>query len=272
MPESHLPQVYSFESRRAAEMKSLIQKFGGASHVAPSMREAPLEENSEVLAFAERFLNGEIDVLVLMTGVGTRYLVDVIETKHSLAAFLDAMRKTTIAVRGPKPTTVLKEWDIPIAVRAPEPNTWEELLAAMEAELDLTGARIAVQEYGTSNEEFLTALRDRGANVEAVTIYRWLLPENCAPLKQAVKSISAGEAEVLLFTSAQQIRHVLQIAAQMNLQQDFLSSTETCLVASIGPTCTDALKECGLHVDFEASPPKMGHLVRGALEAMGKKL
>ena len=67
-------RVVSFESRRAAEMAELIRKQGGDPFVAPSMREAPIENNTEAFEFAERLFRGEFDLMIFLTGVGTRAL------------------------------------------------------------------------------------------------------------------------------------------------------------------------------------------------------
>jgi len=174
----HIARICTFESRRASEMRKLIEKFGGLPTNAPSMREIPLDQQSATLEFADRLFAGEIDILVLMTGVGTRHMADAIATRHSHEKFIAALHEITIVVRGPKPTAVLKEWGVPIHVRTPEPNTWREMLAAMQSELDLSGKHVAVQEYGISNVEFLQSLRDSGADVESVIVYRWDLPED----------------------------------------------------------------------------------------------
>ncbi len=44
-------------------------------------------------------------------------------------SFQEALRGLTVVVRGPKPSAVMREWKVPIAVAAPEPNTRHELLA-----------------------------------------------------------------------------------------------------------------------------------------------
>ena len=44
--------VVSFESRRSAEMATLIQNYGGTSIQAPSMREVALADQRDALAFA----------------------------------------------------------------------------------------------------------------------------------------------------------------------------------------------------------------------------
>ena len=260
------PRVCTFESRRAEEMRKLIEKFGGDPTNAPSMREIPHDQQTETIAFAERLMAGEVDILVLMTGVGTRHMVDAVATKIPREQFVSALHKVTIVVRGPKPTAVLNEWKVPIDVRTPEPNTWREMLTTMHQELDLEGKRVAVQEYGISNEEFLSGLREAGAEVESVIVYRWDLPEDRGPLESAIQEQIDQPFDILMFTSAQQIRHVVQVAEEIGVSGDFLESLSESRICSVGPTCSEALVECGLKVDFEASPPKMGPLVRGAME------
>jgi len=260
------PRVCTFESRRANEMRKLIEKFGGEPTNAPSMREVPLDQQHASLAFAERLFSGDIDILVLMTGVGTRHLANAVATKYPRDQFIDALNDVTIVVRGPKPTAVLNEWKIPIHVRTPEPNTWREMLVAMNQELDLMGKRIAVQEYGISNEEFLQSLRDAGAEVESVIVYRWALPEDRGPLESAVRKQISQPYDILMFTSAQQIRHVIQVAEELGDLGKFRESVAQSRICSVGPTCSEALVACGLQIDFEASPPKMGPLVRGSME------
>lgn len=260
-----LPRVCTFESRRAGEMRKLIEKFGGRPTNAPSMREIPLDQQPDALEFADRLFAGEIDVLVLMTGVGTRHLADAISTKYPFEKLLEALHDVTIVVRGPKPTAVLNEWKVPIHVRTPAPNTWREMLQAMQQELELPGKTVAVQEYGTSNEQFLDGLRDSEANVESIMVYRWDLPEDRQPLEEAIVEQVEDPFDALIFTSAQQVRHVLQVAKELDRETAFRGSLSNSRICSVGPTCSETLVECGLRVDFEASPPKMGPLVRGAL-------
>src|SRR5438552_6396201 len=156
--------VVSFESRRAVEMASILTSHGARPMVAPSMREIPLEENPEAFAFAEQLLAGKLDGVVFMTGVGTRYLMETLESRFERGRIVEALRRVTVVARGPKPVKALRELEVSIAITVPEPNTWREILQAMEARWpgSLSGARIAVQEYGLSNEDFLAGLREKG--------------------------------------------------------------------------------------------------------------
>lgn len=266
MPSAVPFRVCSFESRRGDDMRSLLERHGAHATVAPSMREVPLDRNPEALQFGEALLAGRIDTVVFLTGVGARALLEVLETKYSRESVFAALNAKRIVVRGPKPVAVLREWGVRVDHRAPEPNTWRELLATLEADVPLQGSTLALQEYGTPNHELTAALEGDGASVMRVPVYRWELPEDTGPLRRAVEATIAGEFDALLFTSAQQVHHVLQMADESGGRDAWLAAANRTLVGSIGPTCSETLREEGLNVAVEASPPKMGHLVKAVME------
>jgi uroporphyrinogen-III synthase len=256
-------RVVSFESRRAKEIAELIRRQGGDPLVAPSMREAPIENNAEAFAFAERLFRGEFDMVIFLTGVGTRALAQVLATRYPQDQFAEALRKLTVVARGPKPLTALREMQVPVAATAPEPNTWREVLAAIASRPE---RRIAVQEYGKSNANLLEALRARGAEVTAVPVYQWDLPEDTAPLREAVRRIAAGQADVAIFTTSIQLAHLFRIAAKEGLEGPVRSALRRMVIASIGPSTTEALEDFGLGPDITPSHPKMGFLVKETAE------
>src|SRR5262252_8378858 len=145
-------RVLALESRRPAEMATLIRNQGGDPFVAPSMREAPLENNEDAFRFYDRLTHGEFDLVILLTGVGTRALDRVISAHHGERALAEALKRVPVVARGPKPAAVLREWGVPITILVPEPNTWRELLAATEGRSD---RHIAVQEYGVTNDRLI---------------------------------------------------------------------------------------------------------------------
>ena len=157
-------RVLMLESRREREMASLVTSYGGRPITAPSMREIPLESNTEAVEFADWLVRGEFDLVILLTGVGTRALLDVVQkVRGSRDAFVAALSRTKVVARGPKPLAVLRELQVPAWATVPEPNTWREVLATLDArsgELPLQGARVAVQEYGASNPDLLAGLGD----------------------------------------------------------------------------------------------------------------
>lgn len=255
-------RIVSLESRRGSEMASLITRHGGVVMEAPSMREVPLTDQREALHVGEAVMRGECDVLVLLTGVGTRMLVDILATKYPMGAVMEALSRTTLVCRGPKPVAVLKQWGIKPALVAPAPNTFLELLAVLDGNLVLQGKRVIVQEYGARNDELLRALRDRGAEVTPLTVYAWKMPEDVGPLKLAVAAIVASEVDAVVITSQQQVQHLLTVARELGVEERLRSALKTgLLVASIGPVTTEALAAIEVNVDVEPEHPKMGHLV-----------
>lgn len=253
-------------------MKRLIERQGGRATVAPSMREIPLEDNPKAFHFAEELFAGRIDVMVFMTGVGARALLEVLETRHDRESLFAAWDKCQVVVRGSKPLAVLREWKVRVDIRVPEPNTWRELLTALSESLPLAGQTIAVQEYGEPSHELYEELIRREAKVLPVPVYRWAFPEDMAPLNAAIEATIAGEFDMLLFTSANQLSNVLEAAKRQGKQAEWLEAAQKCGIASIGPTASEKLRSVGLPVHVEASPPKMGPLVRMALEEAHRRL
>jgi uroporphyrinogen-III synthase len=259
-------RILALESRRAKEMAQLIRNHQGEPFVAPSMREAALERNEEAFAFAEKLFGGGFDMVALLTGVGTRFLDQVLASRYPPGRFAEALRTVTVVARGPKPLAVLREMNVPVAVVAPEPNTWREVLAATEGRPE---RRIAVQEYGKSNPQLIEGFRARGAEVTTVRVYQWDLPDDTGPLFEAARRTAAGEFGAVLFTTSIQTEHLFRIAAEAGIEAEVKAGLAKMMVASIGPTTTEALEEEGVRVDFEPSHPKMGLLVQEAAARFG---
>jgi uroporphyrinogen-III synthase len=237
------------------------------------MRELPLAENEDALRFAHDLIAGCFDLVIFLTGTGAKALLRVIAEAQSAEDFLQALRRVSVAVRGPKPQAVLREWNVPTAVVAPEPCTWRELLCSLEQmPAGLLGQRVAVQEYGSSNPEFLEALKERGAIVQAVAVYQWALPENTGPLREAISSTIKGEIDAALFTTGIQVAHLFQLAGELGHRDELRMAFTSVMVASIGPATSEALRNVGIHVDLEPSHPKMGVLVKEAAERSGEIL
>lgn len=250
-------------------MAKLIASYGGDAIVAPSMREVAVESNGAAIEFARKLADGGFQVAIFLTGVGTRALARVVETVYPLERFITALGTVTIVARGPKPLAALKEIGVAAALTVPEPNTWRDLLHLLDREnVPLKGANVAVQEYGESNPELIAGLASRGANVTQVPVYRWDLPEDVAPLHDAVKKSARGEIDLVLFTTSVQVMHLLRIAREMGEEARVREGLAGMAVGSIGPVTSEELRSQGIHVDFEPEHPRMGFLVNEAARQM----
>jgi len=258
--------VAAFENRMAAELDGLIERYGGRPMVTPAMREVPLEDNREALQFGERLLAGQVDMLILMTGVGLETLIGVLKTCHPLETITEALKQITLVTRGPKPAAVLKELGLKPTFTVPEPNTWRDLLKTLDANCAVLGLRVALLEYGTTNAELMEELRERGATLFRVPVYRWALPEDLDRLREALGNIAAGLVDVLLITNAVQVDHVMQVLTKDGRVEPFKQAVNRMVVASVGPVASERLQHYGWPVDIEPAHPKMGTLVKETAE------
>jgi len=261
--------VLSLESRRAREMAQLITNHGGRPTVAPSTREVPSGPNPEEAAFAAGLAKGEFQMVIFMTGVGTRALAQAIEPVCPREQLVAGLSRTAVVARGPKPVTVLREFGVPIALTVPEPNTWREILRTLDqnaAILPLEGARVAVQEHGLPSPELYSGLSQRGALVFAIPVYKWAPPEDDRPLRQAIAELARGEFGVVLFTSSVQAHHLFRFADELKMRDEVLQALRRAVVGSIGPVTSETLREYGISIDLEPLHPKMGFLVMETAE------
>jgi uroporphyrinogen decarboxylase len=265
-------RVAALESRNAAEMERLIEKFGGKPFVSPSMREVPLEKNSDAIDFAHRLITGGIDVMIFLTGVGFRHLLAAVEKHVDRQRFLHSLTDIITICRGPKPVAAMAEVGLKPTHKVPEPNTWRELLATIDAGIPIANQHVALQEYGISNRSLIAGLEARGAKVVQVKVYQWDLPFDTAPLESNVRAIAAGERDVVLFTSAHQVVNMLRIAERLGVSETLHDGLKQTVVCSIGPTTSEMLRDHEIAVDVEPEHPKMGPLVMAAAAKAGEIL
>jgi len=265
MPEASFSglRVLSLEARRQNEASKLIRTYGGEPLSAPAMREIALDTNQPVIEFAEALMQGAFDLVVFTTGVGVRSLVKIVADHLDREQFLAALRSTRIAARGPKSSSALRELGVPITVVAPEPFTWRALMSALEARLgsSLDGMNIAVQEYGTSNPELLTALAEKGISTTRLLVYQWALPEDVQPLREAILALAHGHVDVALFMNAGQVSHLFLMAERMGYTEALYEGFRSTVIGSIGPSTTEGLNVYGLIPDYEPTQSKMGFLI-----------
>ena len=260
-------RVLAFESRRSEEMHRMIEKLGGEPSVSPSMRELPLAENPQAIDFANRCLTGQVEMVIVMTGVGFKHLLAAVEKKVPMERFLDSLRDIVTVARGPKPVAAMKEVGLPATYKVPEPNTWRDVLTTIDEKGPISNTRIVLQEYGVPNPSLVAGLEARGAEVTNLTVYKWGLPKDTEPLKANIHRLAKGEADVVMFTSAHQVRNLLRVAAEEEVEDELRAGMRKGVVASIGPTTSECLRDHQLPVDFEPSHGKMGQLVAEASAA-----
>jgi uroporphyrinogen-III synthase len=254
-------RVALLEARRSSELAELVRRQGGEPVCAPAVRESVLDCAEDVKAFVSSIVDGSIDVIIFLTGVGVTTLFREAEKVGRLPDLLEALNEVTTVCRGPKPVAALKRSGVHVSIVAPEPNTSAELLEAL-AHVDLQDKGVAMTHYGERNTYLVEALRARGARLLEICLYEWLMPEDVQPLRSLVDEVIGGKMDVVAFTSQIQIRHLYQVAEEAGRAGELTAAlNEKAVVASVGPTCTGVLQSFGVEPRIIPDHPKMGHLV-----------
>lgn len=252
-------RVAVLESRLGAEVAGLVERRGGVPFHAPALAEEPDLDPQAIRALVESLAAAPAKLVIFQTGVGTKALFAATDALGLTDPFLKFLDSSTVVVRGPKPAGPLKARKVRIDRNAADPFTTKEILDSI-GDVDLRGARVVVQRFGSANVELDRALEARGATVIEIPTYRWSLPADPAPLVALGARLAGDEIDAVIVTNAEQVRNFLKVVPAA---RDALNRT---LVASIGPVASKALREAGVQVSLEASPPKLGALMT-ALEA-----
>jgi uroporphyrinogen-III synthase len=253
------------ESRRAAEVARMIERQGGTPYVTPTLREVPIEDDAAIQSWLHRLAASEFQIVVFLTGVGCRTLLETAGRIGVLDAGLVGLAGARVVARGPKPVQVLKEYRVRIDYVPPEPNTSDELLLEM-ARWDLPGQRIGLQCYGGSTpflERLRAGLASAGAQLDEVMPYRWEGPLDDRPVRDLITTCLAGRVDALAVMSSSQIHNLFVVAEEHDRAEALQRALNDprVLVAAVGPVTRNAIESHGVHVDLEPEHPKMGHLI-----------
>lgn len=254
-------RIALLEARLGSELARLVERFGGVAVQFPALREQAIDASDEVAALINNLEAGKYAFIIFQTGVGVSSLFKEAEQLGRLDSLLEALKRVTTICRGPKPTAVLARHGIKPNINARDPFTTAELLEAM-AELELNDKQVVVLHYGERNAALADALTERGAQLKELCLYEWQLPDDIAPLKNLIGELHQGAFDAVAFTSQIQARHLFQIAQSMGQEVTLLESLNNrTVVASIGPTCSAALRALGVEPPIEPEHPKMGPMV-----------
>ena len=258
-------RVAVLESRLGRELSELVAGRGAQPFHAPALAELPDLDPQAIAALVSSLEARPAKLAIFQTGVGTRALFAATDSLGVTEKLLSLLKSMVVAVRGPKPTGALRQRGVHVDRSAADPFTTRELLDCVD-DVPVRGERVIVQRHGSANRELDAALEARGAEVIEIPTYRWSLPQDTAPLEELIGRLQRGEMDAVLFTNAEQVRNLFLVSKQTN--RDVRDALNRIFVASIGPVASAALREAGVKIGLEASPPKLGALlsaVDGAL-------
>ena len=252
-------RIALLESRLSHEIATLVQRLGGVPISAPAMDEVACHDDFNV--FIDGLAGRRFSLAIFLTGIGTGTLLAEAERRGRLHEAVASLRQTTIACRGAKPLAALKRHGLRAHITTGNPHTTRELIAAL-ASVDVKDRGVVLVHYGERNIEIAQSLESRGARLDEVCPYQWILPEDLGPVTGVVRDAIARRLDAVLFTSQVQCRHLFQIAADMGQREGLaLSLNQDIVVGAVGPVCASALKKVGVTPDVIPSSPNMPSLI-----------
>jgi uroporphyrinogen-III synthase len=133
--------------------------------------------------------------------------------------------------------------------------------------MNLNDIEVTLIHYGERNEALAGELAARGARLNELCLYEWLLPDDLEPMRALIRDVIAAEVETVVFTSQIQGRHLLRVAAEMSLADTFVDALNSkVIVAAVGPVCQAALVDAGITPHVVPVNPKMMPLITALAE------
>ncbi|MFD4227221.1 uroporphyrinogen-III synthase [Streptomyces sp. NPDC058545] len=232
-------------ARRADELGTLLQRRGATVVHAPALRIVPLADDSELLAATEELIDQVPDVVVATTAIGFRGWIEAADGWGIGDRLLDRLRTVELLARGPKVKGAVRAAGL---TEAWSPGS-ESMAEVLDRLLDegVEGRRIALQLHGEPLPGFVESLRAGGAEVVVVPVYRWMEPEDLAPLDRLLDVTAARGLDALTFTSAPAAASFLNRADKRGLLPEILGALQGDVVsACVGPVTALPLQARGI--------------------------
>ena len=252
---------------QASGLAATLRGLGGEVVELPAIRIEPRLESEEVRQAVERIGGGEYALVCLTSPNGVRLLFEAIgkagldarafgkgpeqqQVGQDESDAREARAGATIATIGPGTARALAEHGISADI-VPEKFVAEALVEAL-ADVDVAGKRVLIARAAEARDVLPDALRERGAEVDVVSLYETVRE---APSEDATEA--AQSADYVTFTSSSTVRNLTEA-----LGDRFPASAR---VVSIGPITSEAARDAGLGVAVEAERHDIDGLVAALL-------
>lgn len=258
-------------ARRREEFGAALERRGAKVLHGPSIRIVPLADDSELRDATERCLSGPLDFVVATTGIGYRGWIEAADSWGLLEKLSEQLSGSAIIARGPKAKGAIRASGLREAW-SPESESSSEVLEHLVENYDLDGRRVAVQLHGEPLPDVVETLRAAGADVIEVPVYRWVPPEDPAPLARLIEATAVAAVDCVAFTSAPAAVSFLQAADQMGLGDAVRRALSGPVVAAcVGPVTAGPLAREHIPV-AQPARSRLGALVREIVDAVPQRV
>lgn len=247
-------------ARRRDELGSMLERRGARVVYAPALQIVPLADDHLLLEATRACLAGPVDVTVATTGIGFRGWMEAADGWDFGDELREHLAAGVLLARGPKARGAVRAAGL-VDAWSPASESSSEMLEHLLAD-GVRGKRVVVQLHGEPLRDFVDALRAAGADVVEVPVYRWLPPDDVAPVKRLLESVVARQVDAVTFTSAPAVASLLHIATTSGLLEALLDALRDDVVpACVGPVTAAALERAGV-TTVQPERGRLGALVR----------
>ncbi|MFI8875836.1 uroporphyrinogen-III synthase [Streptomyces sp. NPDC055243] len=232
-------------ARRADELGALLQRRGATVLHAPALRIVPLADDSELLSATKELIDHAPDIVVATTAIGFRGWIEAADGWGFGEALLHCLRGVELLARGPKVKGAIRAAGL-TEKWSPASESMAEVLDRLLEE-GVEGKRVALQLHGEPLPGFIESLRAGGADVVGVPVYRWMPPEDLAPVDRLLDATVARAVDALTFTSAPAAASFLARAEDRGMSIELFAALQhDVLSACVGPVTALPLQARGV--------------------------
>ena len=257
-------------ARRREEFGAALERRGAKVVYAPAIKIVPLADDTELRHATQRCLEAPLNIVIATTGIGFRGWIDAADTWGVAEKLTAAIDRSIVLARGPKARGAIRACGLREAW-SPDSESSSEVLAHLMATCDLPGKTIAVQLHGEPLPDVVLTLRLAGAEVIEVPVYRWVPPEDTAPLRRLIQSVSVAGLDAVAFTSAPAAASFLHAADEQGSGDAVRTALRQSVVAAcVGPVTAGPFQKDGIPV-IQPGRSRLGALVREIVEQLPRR-
>lgn len=236
---------------QASELSELLRARGAEVVEVPAIRIAPLDQRPLQQALTKADSYGWL-VVTSRNAVSLMW-----DALRAIGRDVRALRSVKLCAIGPGTADALLERGLAVDV-VPERFIGEGVVDALRLRADVRGSRVLFPRARGARELLPVALREMGAQVDEIEIYR-SVPD--VATAHDVRALLDGDAiDAVTFTSASTVRHFVDAVGD--------AAARRARAISIGPVTSDALRAAGLEPVCEAAEARMPALVDAVEEAL----
>jgi uroporphyrinogen-III synthase len=255
------------EARQLEELAQMLEKEGATALRCPMFSILDNPDTGPVLSWLNDLAAGRFQLIVLMTGEALRRLIGFADRAGTRQAVVEALGRTRVLTRGPKPVRALKEIDLAPALVAQQPTT-EGVINTLRSE-QLRGQTVGVTLYGEPNPPLVQFLESAGAAVKTVMPYVYAPASDADRVASLIRDMERGKVAALVFTSSAQVDRLYEVAQEQRLEAELGWGLERTSIAAVGPVVAENLRERKARVDI---CPEQGFVMKNLVAQIRKTL